>query len=471
MPDPIPTSGQSRARLRSIDDSPMTGFHLRAAAYTTGGMFVDGYILGIVGFALAGAAPELDLNAWWIGLLGAASLAGIFIGSLIFGWVTDRIGRQVMYLADLAVFIVGSVSQLFVTNAEQLLILRLIMGIAIGADYAIGAALLSEFVPRRQRGSLLASLNAVWTFGFVAALVVGAAFTAWAPTDWRWLLASSALPAAVVLLMRLGTPESPRWLVAQGRVEEAQEVVTKHWGPEYGIEDLVTSTPTEPARYSALFSRRYRTRTAFAGLFWFCQVVPYFALFTFLPQVLSTLGLEGVAGEISSSLFLCAGAVVGVVIMDKLPRRTFVIWSFAVLAVSLGTLGVVSDPHRVLVIACFAVFAFVVSAAGNLETVYPSEVFPTEVRASGTGFAAAISRVGAAVGTFLLPTAIASIGVAPTMLIATAVLLAGMALSWAWAPETRHMPLASAAAGASSLETITADSAMPEGRTEPARTD
>ncbi|MDA3626158.1 MFS transporter [Saccharopolyspora sp. WRP15-2] len=424
----------------------MTRFHLRATAYTAGGMFVDGYILGVIGFALDGATPELGLSSWWTGLLGGAALAGIFLGSLIAGWITDRVGRQKMLVGDLSLFIVLSIAQLFVANAEQLLVLRLLIGIAIGADYAIGAALLSEIAPRRQRGGLLASLNAVWTFGFVAALTVGAVFANYAPDQWRWLLASSALPAAAVLALRLGTPESPRWLVAKGRLEEARQVVAKYWGSEYGIDDLVGSTSGELARYKTLFSRRYRTRTAFAALFWFCQVVPYFALFTFLPQVLTTFGLSGFVGEISSNLFLLLGAIVGVVIMDRISRRRFVIWSFAVLAVALGLLGVIANPPPLLVVVCFAVFAAVVTAAGNLETVYPSEIFPTEVRSSGVGLAAAVSRVGAAVGTFLLPTAIEGIGTGPTMLIATSVLLLGLVTSWAWAPETRHLSLARSSA-------------------------
>jgi putative MFS transporter len=85
----------------------------------------------------------------------------------VFGWVTDKVGRQTMYVADLIVFVVGSALPI------TLFALRFVMGVAIGAYYAIGPALLAELVPRRQRGSLLASLNAVWTVGFVAAYVVG----------------------------------------------------------------------------------------------------------------------------------------------------------------------------------------------------------------------------------------------------------------------------------------------------------
>src|SRR6266568_2630010 len=146
----------------TLDDVPLNRFHIKVTAFTTGGMFVDGYILGIIGIALAVWSPQIGLGATAEGLIGASALAGVFAGSVFFGWLTDRVGRKTMYLADLLVFVVGSAAQFFVAEAWQLIALRFVMGLAIGADYAIGAALLAEFLPKKQRGSLLASLNAVW---------------------------------------------------------------------------------------------------------------------------------------------------------------------------------------------------------------------------------------------------------------------------------------------------------------------
>jgi putative MFS transporter len=429
-----------------LDDVPLSRFHLRVSAYTTGGMFCDGYILGMIGVALAVWAPQIGMSATWEGLIGASALVGIFLGSLVFGPITDRVGRQTMYVADLALFVVGSVLQLFVSEPWQLVVLRLVMGIAIGADYAIGAALLSEFLPRRQRGPLLASLNAVWTLGFVVAFVVGYLVRDLGDDSWRWMLASSAVPAVIVLCMRLGTPESPRWLAAHGRHEEAREVLTTFFGPHV----VLGPEPPSPqrARLAELFSPRWRTRTAFASLFWFCQVLPFFALFTFAPTVLSALGLDDeFSGGLILNLFQLAGGVVGVVVMNRLARRGFVLWSFVVLAVSLLPLAVSAQPSAAVVIAAFAVFAFTVSAAGNLETVYPSELFPTELRATGVGFAASMSRVGAAIGTFLLPLGLEHLGNRATMAIGVAVLLLGVLVSWAWAPETRHLALTEASGG------------------------
>lgn len=428
----------------TIDDAPLNSFHLRVVAYTTGGYFVDGYILGMIGIALALLAPQLGLGAVWTGLIGASALAGIFIGGLIFGWVTDKVGRQTMYVADLILFVVASVLQFFVEGPLALFVLRLIMGIAIGADYAIGSALLSEFLPRKQRGSLLACLNAIWTVGFVAAYVAGYFMQNLGPEAWRWMLASSAVPATLILALRLGTPESPRWLLSKGRVDEARRVVKEYIHPDADIDDLVAEQGNQTS-YRKLFSRGLRKRTLFAGLFWFCQVVPYFAIFTFLPTVLEGLGVQGeFSSEVLLNLFLFAGAIVGVVIIDLMARRTFVIGSFALLALIGAALGFFPQAPVPVILILFSLFAFIIAAAADLESVYPAEIFPTEVRASGTGIAAAISRIGAAIGTFLLPTSVEQFGTGPTMLGATAVLLLGVVLSVAWAPETRHVSLSEA---------------------------
>lgn len=441
-----------------LDDVPLCRFHLRVTAYTTGGMFCDGYILGMIGIALAVWAPQVGLTAFWEGLIGASALAGIFLGALVFGPITDRVGRQTMYLADLALFIVGSVLQFFVAEPWQLVALRLLMGIAIGADYAIGAALLSEFLPRKERGPLLASLNGVWTVGFVVAFVVGYWMRGLGDGSWRWMLASSAIPAVVVLCLRLGTPESPRWLAAQGRRAEAEKVLADVFGPDV----VLGPEPDRPTRVrlAALFTPRWRRRSLFASLFWFCQVLPFFALFTFAPNVLSSLGLkDAFTGGLTLNLFQLAGAVFGVWVMNRLARRGFVFWSFLVLAASLAPMAVTAKPSTAVVIIAFAVFAFTVSAAGNLETVYPAEMFPTELRATGVGFAASMSRVGAAIGTFLLPLSLEHLGNQATMAIGLLVLLVGAAASWAWAPETRHLHLAASAAGDVSGSAATAEAA------------
>lgn len=436
----------------SLDDAPVRGFHIRVAAFTTGGQFCDGYILGMTGIALSVASPQLGLGSTWQGLIAAAALGGILIGALVFGPISDRIGRRLLFTLSLVAFIIGSAAQFFVGSAWELFALRLAMGISIGADYAIGEPLLAEFSPRKIRGTLLSALNAVWTVGFVVAYVVGYVLRdTLGDNSWRWMLSSAAIPALIVVLLRIGTPESPRWLIENGRAEEAREIISRHIGPNIDISTLVANAESEAqhntiSTWRLVFSKKWRTRTIVAGVFYACQTVPYFALFSFAPQVLSALGLKD---EYSSGLilnaFLLCGAVVGVVIMDFIPRRAFLLWSFGISAVTLAPLGIFMDARLFVVVGLFAVFAFVLAAATNLDTLYPNELFPTSIRSTGVGVAVAASRVGAAIGTFLLPLGIVSIGIGPVLLVGSAILVIGLVVCAIWAPETRGISLEEAA--------------------------
>lgn len=438
-------TSESAVGAARIDDAPMNRFHVRVCAYTTGGYFCDGFILGSIGLVIPLISGPMHLGSVWQGLLGASALIGICVGALAFGPITDRVGRQKLLVLDLAVFVVASVAQLFVNTPGPLFALRLVLGLAVGADYAIAPALLAEFVPRRRRGTLLASLNTVWTIGFVVAYGVDLGLQHWlGDGSWRWMLANSAVPALITLLLRLGTPESPRWLLSQGRVEEAEAIVKRYIGPGYGL-DGIAEPRRRPVRYGELFRPPWRKRTIFAGGFWLCQVFPYFGIGTFLPSIVHGLGIGETLGEVLYNSLLAVGAIVGFFVMDRLPRRGFVIWSFAIVSAALVVLGVVPAGPLTLILPTLLVLAFVISAAADLEGVYPAEVFPTEIRASGAGIAAAVSRVGAALSTFLLPSLIAGAGIGATMLVLAGVTVIGTVLSVFLAPETRHVALTHAA--------------------------
>ncbi|OZM76495.1 MFS transporter [Pseudonocardia sp. MH-G8] len=429
----------------SLDESPFTRFHLRVTVFTAGGLFCDGYIIGSIGLALPLLTPAMGLGPVWQGAMAASVLVGLFVGALVFGPVTDRFGRQKIYLADLVVFVVASALQFFADGAVTLLILRLVLGIAIGADYAIGGALLAEFAPRKWRGRMMASLNATWTVGFVAAYGVGVLLQGAAgPDAWRWMLASSAVPALITLLLRLGAPESPRWLLGKGRVEEARRVIKTYIGPEYDLDPAEVTAPR--SRYRDLFTRRYGRQTFFAGAFYFCQVFPYFAVGIFLPGIITAFGVEdSTLSEIVYNGVLLVGALAGLVLMDRLPRRGFVIWSFFIIGVTLVVLGLNPNGSLAVLLPTLLVLAFVISAAADLESVYPPEIFPTEIRASGVGLATSISRIGAALSTFVLPQLLVGVGVGPTMFVLAGVVAAGFVISLWLAPETRGVGLSAAA--------------------------
>ncbi|MFI5615283.1 MFS transporter [Amycolatopsis sp. NPDC051903] len=434
-------SDSGEAAATAFDDVPLNRFHLRITALTFCANYSDGYELGIISIALPVIASALGFGAVWEGLLGASALIGIFLGSIIVGWLADKVGRQRLYTVDFLLIAVASAAEFFVTDPVQLFILRLLIGIGIGADYALGPTLVAEFVPRKYRGGLLASLTVLWTVGYVAAFFLGNYLVSLGGDSWRWLLATSCVPAIAVVLLRIGVPESPRWLLTQGRVEQARAVVRRLKGDVEAFEDLVRShRAARRVRYRELFGRKYWRNTAFGTIFYNAQVVPYFAIYTFLPLVLVKMGVgeEDTTSDGLLNLFLLLGSLGGLWLVAKMSRRGLTIWSFVVLIATMAPMAVWPDAPTALLFPLFLVFTFTMSAAVNLDQVYPPELFPTDLRSSGVGLLNGLSRVGSAIGTFLLPLALDGIGFSPTMLILTVVLVLGLVVSVAWAPETKN---------------------------------
>lgn len=426
-----------------IDDLPIGRFHIKIAGLTFGAHFTDGYILGLIGIAFTLISPQMHLDAFWQGLIGASALIGLFLGSLFFGWISDKVGRQKIFLVSFVLITVASVMQFYVETAMGLFLCRVLIGIGLGGDFSVGHAMLAEFAPKKHRGVMLGSFSVIWTFGYVAATFVGTAMLGLGDDAWRWMLASSAIPAGLILIARIGTPESPRWLVNQGRIDEARAIVKKHLGDNVELDE---AQPTETrSGFAVLFSREYRKRTAFNCLFFVCIVMPYFAIYTFLPSILKTMGLaEGFGTELMLNLLLIVGALIGIWCTVKFSRRGFLINAFIILAVALLILAILPSSAAFLMVLAFGIFTLVLSAVSNLVGVFPAESFPTEVRASGIGLATAVSRLGSAVSTFLLPVSVVSLGMSPTIGILAAILTFGALISWAWAPETKSLTLSQA---------------------------
>ncbi|WP_439689118.1 MFS transporter [Curtobacterium sp. SP.BCp] len=414
------------------------GFLRRMTFACAWGEGLDGFDLGVISVALPSITIALGLDPVLAGLIGASSLIGIFIGAPLAGWLTDRFGRKRVFTIDVLLFIVLGLLQAFVADGWQLFVVRVLLGMAIGAEYSIGAAMLAEFAPSKDRGRRLSGLLVCWYGGYLVAVVTAYALIDWAGLSWRWVLVTSALPAVVTALARLGFPESPRWLLQHGRTEEARTIVTERLGGDaYFRDEQYAAEEQREGGYRVLFAKENRQRLAFISLFWACNVAPYFAIFTFAPTVLKSLQLHDEAtGTIIVNAMAAIGALVGMLTIERLGRRRQLIPPFWIMAVALAVVGLWGSAPGIVVVLCFAVFSFMNAAQGNLTAVYPIEVLPTEVRSTGVGFAAACSRVGAAAGTFLLPIGIDSIGIGACMLIAAAICVVGALLSQVMAPET-----------------------------------
>ncbi|MFJ8475574.1 MFS transporter [Kitasatospora sp. NPDC094011] len=447
---------------QTIDNAPYTAFHRRLALACSGGPLLDGYILSIVGVALIGMRPDLGLSTAEVSLIGAAALVGMFVGGALFGVLTDKIGREVMYTADLLVMVACSVLSFWVDSVWAITVLRFVLGMAVAADYPIATSLLAEWLPAKHRGRLLGQQIVAWYAGSVLAYIVGYLFLELAgPGSWRWMLASSTVLCVVFLVIRRGSPESPRWLAANGRVGDAVRVVEKHLGVRVDGRELMPD-PAERARSAAglrlLMTPPYRRRTLFCGLFFLCQVGPLFAMLTFGPQILSSFGMPGgtmmeTLGTGLISLVFLLGCYPALRLIDTRGRRPVIIWSFALMTVPLALLGVWPTAPAAIALTALCAYAFLCGGPNVLDWTYPNELFPTEIRATAVGVATSVSRIGAAIGTYLLPLSLTGLGTGPTMLIAAGVTALGLLVCVLWAEETRGTALGAAPAAASPTAT------------------
>jgi putative MFS transporter len=425
-----------------FDEAPLRLFHLRAALASSGGVFSDGYGLGIIGISLSGAAPRLNLSPVWMGLLGGASLFGLFAGALLTGPAADRFGRRPIFAYNMAILAGLSLLQGLTDSRPMLLALRLAIGFLLGTDYVVSKALLTEFTPRRFRGRILGLLSVAWAGGYACAYFVGFGLSDSGPQAWRWMLLTSAVPCLLVLPLRITMPESPLWLANRGHGAIAAAIVRDKLGTDVAPPSSALAAPTIHGRWRQLLSRAWRRRTLVACAFFTCQVIPYFAVGTFVSQVMSAMNLKsGYVGGLIYNLSLLGGAILGLMVVDRISRRSFLLGSFSIAAATMFVLAVWNDIPAVAMSVLFAVFAGVLSAASNLVYVYLPELFPTDLRASGIGIAIAASRIGSAVSTFLLPVVVAGYGVRSALGACVAVLAIGAVVCQRWAPETKHVRL------------------------------
>ncbi len=426
----------------AYDDMPLTRFHLRVAVASTGGVFSDGFGLGIIGIALTLASVPLQLTPVWLGLLGGASLAGLFLGALLTGPAADQYGRRPVFAYNMALLAILSALQFLIQEPGQLLLVRLAIGFLLGTDYVVSKALLTEFTPRRVRGRVLSVLSVAWAGGYTCAYFVGFVLVSGGPDAWRWMLLTSALPCLAILPLRVTMSESPLWLASNGHAARAASVVLARFGSGVLPPLSAPVAPTRAGRWRQLASPAWRRRTMVACTFFTCQVIPYFAVGTFVSRVLDALHVRSsYVGGLVYNLALLAGAILGLVVVDRLSRRAFLIGSFTVTAIAMLVLSAAPDLPGAAIIALFAVIAGVLSGASNLVYVYLPELFPTDLRASGIGLAIAASRIGSAVSTFLLPVVVADLGVRLALAGCVAVLAVGGIVCYVWAPETKYVPL------------------------------
>jgi MFS family permease len=435
----------------------MTSLHRKFWFLAALGVMLDGFDFFIIGVANPLVTEGYDLSATLKGLVSAAALVGAIFGAGLLGPLADRIGRRRIFKYDLWLFAVFSIACIFAWNVWALVAFRFILGIAIGLDYPIAASYLAEVLPAKSRGRWLVSAFSLQAVGILLGALVGVITLEIVPHvyAWRIMLGFGVVPALLVLWLRRSVPESPRWLAQNGREAEAAKVAEALCGHPVTVTEADRHRSEAPAEglsalvQPRLFRRDMIRRTIFTSVPWFLMDIATYGVGIFTPTLLAAIALAGpnptfLADDIASTqetaaldIFLVVGFVFAIFFVERVGRVKLQLVGFAVMALSLCLLGVADglpgggDKHLVLVFLAFAFFNTFMNAGPNATTyALPAEVFPTEIRAAGQGFAAAAAKMGATLGVFLFPVLMDDIGTS-ALLYGTAVACAlGFVVTW-----------------------------------------
>lgn len=448
---------------QSLDRARITPLHRRFWLLAGLGILLDGFDFFIIGVANPLIAEDFGTSAAEKGLVSAAAIVGAVFGAGLLGPLADKIGRRRLFKFDLWLFVVFSLLCIVAWDVWSLIAFRFALGIAIGLDYPIAASYLAEILPAARRGRWLVAAFSLQAVGIVLGAGVGVVVLELAPDldSWRWMLGFGVVPALIIIWLRRATPESPRWLAQNGREAEARQVAEQLTGHPVAVtdEDRRRTAPVAegPAAFvqPALFSRRWRRRTIFTAVPWFLMDIATYGVGIFTPTLLAAMALAGpdasfIADDIASTkgtalldVFLVVGFVGAIVLVDRLGRVRLQITGFAAMAAALALLALAEGldgggaEHLPLVVVGFVVFNTFMNAGPNATTyALPAEVFPSDMRAAGHGFAAACAKLGAALGVFLFPILLDDLGASALLLILAGMCLLALLVTAAFRIET-----------------------------------
>ncbi|BDD93102.1 MFS transporter [Pandoraea sp. XJJ-1] len=433
------------ARLERL---PMTRYQRTLFSIIATAWFFDSMDLGLMTFVLGSIKTEFGLSASQTGLLASASFLGMFAGAAIAGLLADKFGRKPVFQISMIFWGVGSLMCGFAHNVDSLMLYRVVLGFGMGMEFPIGLSMVSEIVPAKSRGKYVAILEGFWPIGFI---VAGALSYFMLPViGWRGIFIALSVPAVFVFVIRRVVPESPRWLEDTGRMTEASDVmnsieakVEKAYGRKL---PAPTSTPSAPraqtgrkALFAELWTGIYAKRTVMLWTTWFFALLGYYGLTTWLGALLQQAGYEltkSVLYTVYISLAGIPGFMFSAWLLEKWGRKptcALMLLGSAAAAYLYGQAAGTKAPIEQL-IAAGLMMQFFLFGMWSVLYAYTPELYPTRTRATGSGFASSIGRVGSLAGPFaigvLLPSwgqaGVFTLGALSFVIAALAVLLLGV---------------------------------------------
>lgn len=428
---------------------------------TFGGLLF-GYDTGVVNGALEPMSRDLGLTPLTEGVVVSILIFGAAVGAIVGGSLSDRYGRRHNILLLALVFMVGTVGCVLAPSWQVLAVFRFVLGLAVGGASATVPVYLAEIAPVERRGGLVTRNEVMIVSGQFAAFVVNAAiYSVWGEVDsiWRVMLLVALLPAIVLFVGMLRMPESPRWLVSRGREEEALAVLRQVRSDGRARAEMVE------VRRLADEERASRTGGATdlgvrwirrliligAGLGIFQQATGINSIMYYGTRLLGDAGFSANAAVVANTLnglFSVLGVTVGLLLINRVDRRTMLLGGFALtttfhLLVGLSALLLPDGTAKAWFILVFVVL-FVFSMQGTigpLVWLILSEIFPLKIRSLAIGISVFVLWIANALVALLFPPMVAAIGIASSFFVFVALGLAALVFVYRVVPETRGRSL------------------------------
>jgi MFS transporter, putative metabolite:H+ symporter len=406
----IPSRAEAVAGIAArLERLPFTRYQFMLLSVIATAWFFDSIDLGAITYLLGPIRSEFHLTTATAGLLSSISFLGMCIGASLAGMAADRFGRMSVFQVSMLLWGAGSVLCGLSQNMQMLMIARAVVGLGMGMEFPVAQAIASELAPARHRGRTLAILEGFWPLGFIAAGYIAL----WMEPSfgWRSVFIVEGIPAVFVFVVRRAIPELPRWLADQGDFAEAEhsmrmieKKVEKRWGKSLPppVKEKAREGPKR-ANWAVgdLFSKTYRRTTAMLWLLWFFALFGYYGLTTWLSALLQRSGYSfasSVYFTLKISWAGVAGFLVASWLIERYGRRPLCVATLLGGAVAAYFYGTASSQHR-LIISGLAM-QFCLFAMWSVLYAYTAELYPTQARATGAGFASAAGRVGSLIAPF-----------------------------------------------------------------------
>ena len=436
--------------IERLDKSKLNKVFVIVALLTALGGFLFGYDTGVISSALPYVESYFHIShafaeAWLVA--GESLLAGV--GALVAGPIVDKFGRKSLLLADGAIYFVFAILTALAASSILLIIWRSLVGFAIGADTAVATGYMAEFSPASKRGKLVITQEVMIIVGLTASFWVGYVLSFSA--NWRLMFGLGAVPAIVLLALRFYLPESPRWLLLQGRVNDAKKALSKFG--LYVTENI--KTPQSEKGFRELLSNKaVRKALLIVGLWLvFQQVTGINIILYYGPTIYKAMGLTGTAAILATSIPDTLGLIVVLIalfVIDKWGRRKLGILGYGGVVGGLAIMlvgayyystGVLSLAVPFIFAAMIVYILFFQMGVGGPGWVLQGESLPTEFRGRGMGILAAIDWFANFVIIFIFPYWKATLGMYSFWMLEFALSVAAVLFVYLFVPETKGVPL------------------------------